>query len=83
MPVRTNGAEVRRRRELQGLTVTEFARQAGYSLNHVSQVELGRLPGGPRFRRAAAQLLGCAVADITEETAPAADAGTASTAGRS
>ncbi|HEY5832425.1 helix-turn-helix domain-containing protein [Streptomyces sp.] len=65
MPLQTNGRELRRRRELQGLTLTEFARRAGYTLTHVSQVELGHSNAGPRYLRTAAGILCCEIADIT------------------
>lgn len=65
MPLRTNGAELRRRREELGITLTDFAAQAGYSLNYASQVELGNCNAGPRFLKAAARLLGCEIKDIS------------------
>lgn len=65
MPRRTNGVELRRRRELLGLTLTEFARQAGYTLNYASQIELGNCNGGPRFHREAARILKCEIEDIS------------------
>lgn len=65
MPRRSNGVELRRRRELLGLTLTEFARQAGYTLNYASQVELGNCNGGPKFLREAARILNCGIEDIS------------------
>ena len=65
MPLQTNGRELRRRRELQAMTLTEFARQSGYSVTHVCQVELGNNNAGPRFLRSAARILACEIADIT------------------
>lgn len=70
MPLRTDGVELRRRRELMGMTLTEFARTAGYTLNHVSLVELGKHNAGPRYLRAAAQILNCTISDITNGTTP-------------
>lgn len=70
MPLRTNGAALRRLRELAGMTATEFAHRTGYTLQHVSQVELGNANGGPSYQRAAADLLGCTIADITTPDAP-------------
>jgi transcriptional regulator with XRE-family HTH domain len=70
MPLSTDGAELRRRRELKGLTATEFAQKTGYGLNHVSQVELGYRNAGPRYLRKAAKLLGCKIADITHAAPP-------------
>jgi transcriptional regulator with XRE-family HTH domain len=62
--------ELRRRRELKGITATEFAKQAGYTLTHVSQVELGNSNAGPRYLRTAAEILGCEIDDITDNTLP-------------
>lgn len=67
MPVRSDGDEIRRRRKLTGLSATEFAAQAGYSLNHVSQVELGHNNAGPQFLRKAAEIFGCDVSDLMTE----------------
>lgn len=65
MPLRTNGPELRRRRELLGLTIGQLAKRMGYSKHHVNEVELGRSNGGPAFHRKAAKVLGCRIADIT------------------
>lgn len=65
MPLLSNGAEVRQRRELRGMTLAEFARASGFSVNHVSQVELGKSNAGPGFLKKAAEILGCQIADIT------------------
>lgn len=70
MPLRTNGVELRRRRELLGITVTEFAKVTGYGLNHVSQVELGNRNAGPQYLRKAADLLKCEIDDITDGELP-------------
>lgn len=70
MALRTNGAEIRRRRELTGMTIVEFATATGYNPNHVSQIELCNVNAGPRFHRAAASLLGCDIADITDGPIP-------------
>lgn len=71
MPVRSHGKEIRRRRKLTGLSATEFAARAGYSLNHVSQVELGNNNAGPRFLRKAAEIFGCTVQDLmTDDEEP-------------
>lgn len=70
MPLVTNGAQLRERRELKGMTLAEFARQAGYSVNHVSQVELGRSNGGLRFLRTAAQIFDCEIQDLTSGSVP-------------
>ncbi|MET9089651.1 helix-turn-helix transcriptional regulator [Streptomyces sp. NPDC004237] len=73
MALRSNGPEIRRRRVLKGLSVTEFAQLAGYTLNHASQVELGNNNAGPAFLRKAADLLDCEVKDLlTESTRSAA-----------
>lgn len=70
MPLLTNGAQLRERRELKGMTLAEFARQAGYSVNHVSQVELGRSNGGLRFLRTAAAIFECEIQDLTNGSIP-------------
>ncbi|MFI6337804.1 helix-turn-helix domain-containing protein [Streptomyces sp. NPDC050535] len=70
MPLLTNGAGLRERRELKGMTLAEFARKAGYSVNHVSQVELGRSNGGLRFLRTAADIFDCGIEDLTKGSVP-------------
>lgn len=70
MPRRSNGAELRRRREQQGMTLTEFARQAGYTLKYASQIELGHGNAGPRYLREAARLFNCDITDISTEQPP-------------
>lgn len=70
MPLRTDGAALRERRTLKGLTIVEFAQLIGYSQHHVSQVELGHLNAGPKFLRKAAQILGCALDDVTNGVIP-------------
>ncbi|MER7971124.1 helix-turn-helix transcriptional regulator [Streptomyces sp. NPDC096080] len=71
MSVRSNGPEIRRRRLLRGVSLTEFARQMNYSLNHASQVELGNNNAGPEFVSKAAALLGCTTEDLMTEDAEA------------
>jgi transcriptional regulator with XRE-family HTH domain len=70
MPLRTDGAALRERRTLQGLTIVEFAQLISYSQHHVSQVELGRLNAGPQFLRKAAEILDCSLGDITNGVIP-------------
>ncbi|RDG34673.1 helix-turn-helix domain-containing protein [Streptomyces corynorhini] len=70
MPLRSDGEELRRRRELQGLTATEFAARSGFSLTHVSQVELGNSNAGPRYLRAASRILNCEIREITDGSMP-------------
>jgi transcriptional regulator with XRE-family HTH domain len=70
MPLRTNGDELRRRRELLGITITEFADATGYTMNHVSQVELGNRNAGPQYLRKAADLLECEISEITKGELP-------------
>ncbi|MFE9296558.1 helix-turn-helix domain-containing protein [Streptomyces niveus] len=62
--------ELRRRRELLGLTATEFAKRAGFTLTHVSQVELGNNNAGPRYLLAAAKILNCEIEEITDGSMP-------------
>ncbi|MCM8552666.1 helix-turn-helix domain-containing protein [Streptomyces sp. STCH 565 A] len=70
MPLRTNGPEIRRRRELAGMNQTEFAKATGYAPAYVSQIENGHVNAGPRFQRKAAAALACDVADITAGVLP-------------
>ncbi|MFB6950217.1 helix-turn-helix domain-containing protein [Streptomyces niveus] len=70
MPLKSNGVEIRRRRELTGMTLTEFAKKAGYTLTHVSQVELGNSNAGPRYLLAAAEILDCKIEEITDGAMP-------------
>lgn len=67
MTLRSNGSEIRRRRTLKGLSLTEFAQLTGYTLNHASQVELGNNNAGPAFLRKAADLFDCEVKDLLIE----------------
>lgn len=67
MPVRSDGPEIRRRRKLEGLSLTEFAERMGYTIDHVSRVELGKANAGPRFLRKAAKLFGCKVSGLMTE----------------
>lgn len=48
------------------MTITEFARAIDYTVSAVSGVELGRFNGSPNFLRAAAKVLNCSVAEITD-----------------
>ncbi|MEU3253173.1 helix-turn-helix transcriptional regulator [Streptomyces sp. NPDC006997] len=70
MELRSNGSEIRRRRVLKGLSLTEFAQMTGYTLNHASQVELGNNKAGPAFLRKAAHLFECEVSDLLMEQRP-------------
>lgn len=70
MPLRTDGAALRERRTLKGLTIVEFAQLMGYSPHHVSQVELGHENAGPRYLRKAAVILDCTLDDITNGVVP-------------
>lgn len=70
MPLKSDGVEIRRRRELTGMTLTEFAKKAGYTLTHASQIELGNSNAGPRYLRAAARILDCNIEEITDGSVP-------------
>ncbi|WP_432156307.1 helix-turn-helix domain-containing protein [Streptomyces sp. bgisy153] len=70
MPLLTDGAKLRERRELRGMTLAEFAREAGYSVNHVSQVELGKSNGGLRFLRTAAAIYECEIQELVMGSVP-------------
>lgn len=70
MPLRTDGAEIRRRRELAGMTGVEFAAAIGYTTPWLSNIENGHVNGGPVFQRKAASVLGCDIADITIGSVP-------------
>lgn len=67
MPLRTNGAEIKRRRELRAWTQAEFGKRIGYAPNSISRIEIGAENGGPKFIRAAARAFGCTIADITTD----------------
>lgn len=56
------------------MTLTEFAAQTGYSLNHASQVELGNLNAGPRYLKAASNLFSCEIKDLTDPPAQTGEA---------
>jgi transcriptional regulator with XRE-family HTH domain len=66
MPLKTDGQKIRELRERKALTLTEFATQVGYAVNSVHLIEVGKANGGPKFIRAAAQVLGCKIEDITD-----------------
>lgn len=66
MLLKTNGSRIRELRQLQGITLAEFADLTGYAYKYVSQIELGRVHAGVRFLRAAADLLGVEIAEITD-----------------
>jgi transcriptional regulator with XRE-family HTH domain len=66
MPLQTNGAKIRELRERKALTLTEFAEQVGYAMNSVYMIEVGKANGGPKFIRAAVDVLGCSIEDITD-----------------
>lgn len=66
MPLKTDGAKIRERRERKAITLTEFAEQLGYALNSVYMIEAGKANGGPKFIRAAVDVLGCEIEDITD-----------------
>lgn len=70
MPMKTDGSALRRRRQLKGLTIVEFARRAEYSAHHISQIELGHENAGLGLLRKAAELLGCEIEDITDGEIP-------------
>jgi transcriptional regulator with XRE-family HTH domain len=73
MPVRSDGEEFRRRRKLTGLSATELAQRIGYSLNHISQVEIGNNKAGPQLLRKAAEIFDCDVSDLMTEDATTPD----------
>lgn len=70
MPLRSDGKQLRQRRELLGMTQAEFARQAGYTMTHVSQVELGHSNAGPRYLREAKRIFKCEMGEITNGEIP-------------
>lgn len=67
-PLKTDGAKIRELRERKALSLTEFAAMAGYALNSVHLIEVGKANGGPRFIRAAARILECEIEDIAHHT---------------
>jgi len=70
MPLRTDGAALRERRTLKGLTIVEFAQLIDYNPDYVSEVELGRQNAGPHLLRKAAKILDCEIDDITNGVIP-------------
>lgn len=70
MPLKTNGAKLRELRERHLLTQAEFAERIGYHPEYVANVERGHENAGPRFLRAAIQVFGCTVDDITDGVIP-------------
>lgn len=58
------------------MTSTDFADAVGYTLNHVSQIELGNRNAGPKYLRKAADLFGCEISDITAGAMPRSGAAT-------
>lgn len=70
MPLRTDGAALRERRTLKGLTIVEFAQLIDYNPDYVSEVELGRQNAGPQLLRKAAEILDCEIGDITSGVIP-------------
>lgn len=68
MPLQTDGAKIRELRERKAITLVEFAGLVGYAMNSVHLIEVGKANGGPKFVRAAAEVLGCEIEDITAGT---------------
>ena len=66
-PLKTDGAKIRQLRERKALSLTEFAELAGYAMNSVHLIEVGKANGGPKFIRTAARILDCEIADITHD----------------
>lgn len=67
-PLKTDGAKIRELRERKALTLTEFAELAGYAVNSVHLIEVGKANGGPKFIRIAVRILGCEIEDIAHHT---------------
>lgn len=65
MPLKTDGAQIRKLREQQAMTIVEFAEKVDYAPNSVHLIEKNKVNGGPKFIRAAVKILGCEIADIT------------------
>lgn len=63
-PLKTDGAKIRELRERKALSLTEFAALAGYAVNSVHLIEVGKANGGPKFIRAAVRILDCQIEDI-------------------
>jgi transcriptional regulator with XRE-family HTH domain len=67
MPLKTNGARIRELRERRAITQAELAERIGYDFRSVSAIEVGRKNGGLKFIRKTAEVLDCAIAEITDE----------------
>jgi transcriptional regulator with XRE-family HTH domain len=64
------GAEVRRRRKAQGLTLEQLAERSGLTFSYLSTVETGKRDPSLSTMRALATALGVALGDLLE---PAVD----------
>ncbi|WP_409489512.1 helix-turn-helix domain-containing protein [Amycolatopsis sp. cmx-11-12] len=67
------GRRVRAARKLAGITQDQLAQRAHVSLSLVKQVEQGKTPASAGFTAAAAQALGIAHTDLTEQPYPIQD----------
>lgn len=66
-----NGAEIRRLRELRGMTVANLAQAAGISVHFVYSIEQGRKQPAVATAGRIAAALGAELKDLLVETAPA------------
>lgn len=67
MPIRPKRAEIRRRRNLTGLSLRDFAKFAGVGFVTVSNIETGKAGASQEMLEKLAKALKCSVEDISEE----------------
>lgn len=65
MPTRSNGAEIRRLREEQGITCSQLADNVAIDSSFMWKIENDKMDGSPKTRLAIAAALGVPVGDIT------------------
>jgi transcriptional regulator with XRE-family HTH domain len=70
MPLKTNGPKLRELRERKLLTLAEFAKAIDYHPAYVGNIERGVENAGPQFLKAAMDVLGCTLDDITDGVIP-------------
>jgi SOS-response transcriptional repressor LexA len=67
MPIRPKRAEIRRRRNLAGLSLREFSKVAKIGFVTISNIETGKAGASPEMLDKIAAALNCSAADISEE----------------
>lgn len=70
MPLKTDGLKLAELRERNGLTQAELAELIGYNSTYIGLIECGAENAGPKFLKAAVEVLGCTIDDITDGFVP-------------